>query len=102
MARTTGINTNRLAVYMIKSKYKRLEDIIESATEPLQVGDVGQFIFEASHPEPRHGLRSSSGAHLDGALEFSIQALRRSSSYLSGTETGLSILPFHSVRAGTC
>jgi uncharacterized protein (TIGR04141 family) len=52
MPRTTGISTNRLTVYMVKPKYRLLEDIIESGTGSLRVGDIGQFIFEASHAEP--------------------------------------------------
>ncbi len=78
MARTTGINTNRLAVYMIKPKYKRLEDIIESASKPLQVGDVGQFIFEASHPEPPAWITKFFGGTLGrglGILNSSAKAL---------------------------
>jgi uncharacterized protein (TIGR04141 family) len=68
MPRTTGISTNRLTVYMIKPKYRLLEDIIESATEPLRVGNVGQFIFEASHPEPPSWITKFFGDSLGRGL----------------------------------
>lgn len=78
MTRTTGISTNRLAVYMIKPKYKRLEDIIDSGSEPMQVGDVGQFIFEVSHPEPPSWITKFFGDILGrglGILNSSAKAL---------------------------
>jgi uncharacterized protein (TIGR04141 family) len=37
---------------MIKPKYQRLEDIIDSANGPRDVEGVGQFVSEASHPRP--------------------------------------------------
>jgi len=61
MPRGNGIITNRLTIYLIKPKYQQLEDIIDSATEPRQVGDVGQFVFEASHPEPPAWITSFFG-----------------------------------------
>ena len=78
MARTTGISTNRLAAYLIKPKYRRLEDIIELGSEPLQVGDVGQFIFEKSRPEPPSWIRKFFGETLGrglGILNSSAKAL---------------------------
>lgn len=78
MPRTTGISTNRLAVHLIKPKYRRLEDIIESGSKPLQVGDVGQFIFEASHPEPPSWITKFFGDTLGrglGILNSSAKAL---------------------------
>lgn len=76
--RTTGISTNRLAVYMIKPKYNRIEDIVESGSEPLSVGDVGQFIFEASRPEPPSWITKFFGDALGrglGILNSSAKAL---------------------------
>jgi uncharacterized protein (TIGR04141 family) len=52
MPRKKEIRTNKLTIYMIKPRYQRLEDIIDSANEPRQVDEVGQFVFEASHPRP--------------------------------------------------
>ena len=52
MPRVDGISTNKLTIYLIKPKYQQLEDIIDSASEPRQVEDVGQFVFEVSHPHP--------------------------------------------------
>lgn len=51
MPRTTGISTNRLSVYSIKPSFTMPEDIVEPGTEVIPIGNVGQFIFEASHPE---------------------------------------------------
>lgn len=34
---------------MAKPKYRIHEDLIESTTDPLQLGDVGRFFLEAFH-----------------------------------------------------
>ena len=78
MPRTTGISTNRLTIYMIKPKFRLLEDIIESGTKPLQIGDVGQFIFEVSHPEPPSWITNFFGNSLGqglGILNSSAKAI---------------------------
>lgn len=78
MPRTKGISTNHLAVYMIKPKYKRLEDIVERGNEPISVGTAGQFIYEASHPEPPAWIRKFFGDTLGrglGILNSSAKAL---------------------------
>jgi uncharacterized protein (TIGR04141 family) len=78
MQGTTGISTNRLTIYMIKPKYRIPEDIVESRTEPLQIGDVGQFIFEASHPEPPSWITNFFGDSLGrglGILNSSAKAI---------------------------
>lgn len=78
MPRTTGISTNRLAVYMIKPKYRRLEDIVESGSKQLQIEGVGQFVFEASHPEPPSWITKFFGDTLGrglGILNSSAKAL---------------------------
>ena len=68
MPRTNDTRTNRLTIYMIKPKYQRLEDIIDSASEPRDVGGVGQFVFEASHPRPPAWITSFFGNALGDDL----------------------------------
>ena len=72
------MRTNRLTIYMIKPKYRLLEDIIEAGTKPLQISDMGQFIFEVSHPEPpswiTHFFGDSLGRGL-GILNSSAKAI---------------------------
>jgi uncharacterized protein (TIGR04141 family) len=78
MPRTTGTSANRLTIYLIKPKHRILDDIIESESEPLQIGDVGQFIFEASHPEPPSWITSFFGDSLGrglGILNSSAKAI---------------------------
>jgi len=58
------IKTNRLTIYMIKPKYQKLEDIIDSAIEPREVEGVGQFVFEASHPQAPAWITSFFGDSL--------------------------------------
>ena len=69
MPRTTGISTNSLTVYMVKPKYRLVEDIIESGTGSLPVGNIGQFIFEASHAEPPSWITRFFGDSLGFAHE---------------------------------
>lgn len=64
MPRTIGDSTNRLTIYMIKPKFKTIEDIVDSELESIDVGDIGQFIFETSHPEPPRWITSFFGDRL--------------------------------------
>ncbi|MDR3547139.1 MAG: TIGR04141 family sporadically distributed protein [Candidatus Pacebacteria bacterium] len=46
---------------MIKPGYQRIEDIIDSTNEPRQIGEIGQFVFEESHPHPPAWITSFFG-----------------------------------------
>jgi uncharacterized protein (TIGR04141 family) len=78
MPRTTGVSTNRLTIYQIKSKFKTIEDIVDTKAKPIEVGGVGSFIFEPSHPAPPAWITKFFGTGLDrtiGILVSSAKAL---------------------------
>jgi hypothetical protein len=52
MPRESSKRINRLTIYMVKPKFQRLIDIIDSASAPRQVAGIGQFVSEESHPRP--------------------------------------------------
>lgn len=62
--------TNRLTIYMIKPKFQRLEDFIDSSNEPIQVEDVGQFLFEESHPHPPGWIANFFGNSLGASVRI--------------------------------
>ena len=64
MPASTGEKTNRLTIYMIKPEYQRIEDIVNSATNGCQIGEVGQFIFEESRPHPPEWINDFFGNEL--------------------------------------
>lgn len=68
MSPAIGVKTNRLTIYMIKPEYQRIEDIVESVTNPCQIGEVGQFIFEESHPHPPDWINDFFGDELGDNL----------------------------------
>jgi len=62
--------TNRLTIYMIKPKFQRLEDFIESPNDPIQVEDAGQFLFEESHPHPPGWIANFFGNSLGASVRI--------------------------------
>lgn len=62
--------TNRLTIYMIKPKFQRLEDFIDSSNEPIQVEDIGQFVFEESHPHPPGWIANFFGNSLGAGVRI--------------------------------
>jgi uncharacterized protein (TIGR04141 family) len=43
---------NRLTIYMIKPKFRAIEDIVEETSVRLPFDGIGQFVYEDSHPRP--------------------------------------------------
>lgn len=68
MSRKSGIRINRLAVYMIKPKYQRFDDIVETNARPIAVSGVGQFVFEASRPKRPSWIQKFFGNELGEGL----------------------------------
>ena len=103
MPRTKGISTNRLSrSTLIKTKNSRLEDLVESGSEPLRVGANGQFLFEASRPEPPAWIRKFFGDTFGRDLRI-LQIPSAKALFLVPIreKIGPSILPFHLVKAVT-
>jgi len=60
------VKTNKLAIYMIKSDFQRLEDIASSKEEPLTIDGIGHFIFDESHPRSPDWVEDFFGSVLNG------------------------------------
>jgi uncharacterized protein (TIGR04141 family) len=50
MHKGEGITANRLTIYKIKPEFKTFQDVVDCSNAPIQIGDVGQFVFEKSNP----------------------------------------------------
>lgn len=70
MPTANGIKTNRLTIYMVKPEYQRIEDIVDSAANSYQIGEVGQFIFEESNPRPPEWIKDFFGDELGNHLRI--------------------------------
>lgn len=60
------IKSNRFSVYMIKPEFQKLEDITESKEAPLEIDNVGYFVFDESNPRPPEWVKNFFGSTLDG------------------------------------
>jgi uncharacterized protein (TIGR04141 family) len=76
MPRTIGVSTNRLTIYQIKPKYKTIEDIVDANSTSTDVGDIGHFIFEASHPEPPSWITKFFGDRLSRNLGIMVASAK--------------------------
>src|SRR5690606_10884825 len=54
------------SVYMIKPEFQKLEDITESKEAPLEIDNVGYFVFDESNPRPPEWVKNFFGSTLDG------------------------------------
>jgi uncharacterized protein (TIGR04141 family) len=68
MPRESSKRINRLTIYMVKPKFQRLIDIIDSASAPRQVAGAGQFVSEESHPRPPAWITNFFGTALGNDL----------------------------------
>ncbi len=68
------IKTNRLVIYLIKSQYKELDDIVASEVQGDQIDGVGRFFYEESRATPAGWVRGFFGDALDDRLIFTASA----------------------------
>lgn len=64
------VKANKVSVYMIKPSIERLEDVVDSAQQPLHIDEVGDFFFDESRPNPPDWMRKFFGSTLDGEMRI--------------------------------
>lgn len=77
MART-AVKANKLSIYMIKPQYQRLEEIITTPDEPIEIEGVGHFFYELSVPHSPEWVRTffdDSLDSVDGILSSSAKGM---------------------------
>ncbi len=61
----SAVKTNKLSIYMIKPQFQRLEEIVNTTSDPVEIEGVGHFFYERSAPRAPAWLRSFFGSTLD-------------------------------------
>lgn len=67
---------NKLSIYLIKSEYQELEDIIESEELVIEIPNIGHFVFDESHSHQPDWVKDFFGSRLDDKINIFVSSAK--------------------------
>jgi uncharacterized protein (TIGR04141 family) len=71
---TNEPKTSKLTIYLIKQEFNETVDIVEGKGEPIELDNLGDFVFEESHPHRPEWIGNFFGSSLDEQNIFTSSA----------------------------
>ncbi|MGQ2985486.1 TIGR04141 family sporadically distributed protein [Flavobacterium sp.] len=68
--------TNKLSVYLLKSGYARIEDVVVSGATSIVLNDLGTFYFNRSNPRTPDWVTKFFSNRLDGANNLTVSSAK--------------------------